>query len=79
MRRYFQQPFDDFGVFDRHTSKYTGAVKGDFSEGYLSQFAYFCGMVPFSKFKSIVKGPLGIEVVGNVFETPELLKNVDHA
>jgi hypothetical protein len=56
---------------------YTGQVKYDEpsegSFGLLGQFTYYLGLIRFSDLKCLVSIK-DIEVVGNIFETPELLK-----
>jgi hypothetical protein len=60
------------GVYNQSTGEYIAPVYEDFSEGVLSQFTYFLGVIPFSRLKVINHS---IVVVGNIFENPELLKN----
>lgn len=52
-----------------------GKVSEDFGEGILSHFGYYVGgFIPFWKLKSLINKS-GIEIIGNIFENPELLEN----
>jgi hypothetical protein len=58
----------------KNKTEYVGVVEGDFSNGILSHFGYYVnGLIPFWKLKSLISEN-GIEIIGNIFETPELLK-----
>jgi uncharacterized phage protein (TIGR01671 family) len=59
------------GTYNQSTGEYVAPVYGDFSEGVLSQFTYFLGVIPFFRFKVINHSMV---VVGNIFENLELLK-----
>lgn len=53
---------------------FTGEVSGDFEEGILSHFSYYIkGIISFQKLKILTTS---IEVIGNIFENKELLKDV---
>jgi hypothetical protein len=51
--------------------KYDKPNEGSF--GLLSQFTYYIGLIRFADLKCLV-GIKDIEVIGNIFESPELLK-----
>jgi hypothetical protein len=51
--------------------KYDKPSEGSF--GLLSQFTYYIGLIRFADLKCLV-GIKDIEVIGNIFESPELLK-----
>jgi uncharacterized phage protein (TIGR01671 family) len=56
-------------------TEFIGEVTSDYSHGILSHFSYHVGgIMPFWYFKQLTSRN-GIEVIGNIFENPELIKN----